>query len=59
MSMIYNRVERIEVTRKPANLRRDSRTIREAAQGFRTAVVATIGTIGAIAWGIALAALIG
>lgn len=55
--MIYQKVDRIEVTRT-ATRRASDRTIRESASLLKQAVIGTIGAIGAIAWAIALGALI-
>lgn len=58
MSMIYNRVERIEVTRKPVRSIVQNKSIRESANALRQTVLLTIGAIAVIAWSIALGALI-
>ena len=59
---IYQTATPYQTTRKPVRatpINRNSRTIREAANGLQTAILATTAAISVIAWGMALSALIG
>lgn len=62
MSMIYQTATPYASYQKRGRLvhkHADNRTIREAANELKVAVVASIATIAVISWGMALSALLG